>query len=109
MGSRGRGAESQGGSHVPQTRGSSPLVGRDAETAALQERVGRLREQQQGVERIVFGRRFLELEQRAQNLCCIGDRGRILGKGGRTIGALRGFLEGVAARIDREVVVEIVD
>ncbi|MBU0596526.1 KH domain-containing protein [Candidatus Bipolaricaulota bacterium] len=37
------------------------------------------------------------------------DRGRILGKGGRTIGALRGFLEGVAARIDREVVVEIVD
>jgi len=37
------------------------------------------------------------------------DRGRILGKGGRTIGALRAFLEGVAARIDREVVVEIVD
>ena len=37
------------------------------------------------------------------------DRGRILGKGGRTIGALRIFLEGVAARLDREVVVEIVD
>lgn len=37
------------------------------------------------------------------------DRGRILGKGGRTIGALRTFLEGVAARLDREVVVEIVD
>jgi len=37
------------------------------------------------------------------------DRGRILGKGGRTIGALRTFLEGVAARADREVVVEIVD
>ncbi|MFC2078240.1 KH domain-containing protein [Candidatus Bipolaricaulota bacterium] len=37
------------------------------------------------------------------------DRGRILGKGGRTIGALRTFLEGVAARFDREVVVEIVD
>lgn len=37
------------------------------------------------------------------------DRGRILGKGGRTIGALRTFLEGVAARIDREVVVEILD
>ena len=37
------------------------------------------------------------------------DRGRILGKGGRTIGAVRSFLEGVAARFDREVVVEIVD
>jgi predicted RNA-binding protein YlqC (UPF0109 family) len=37
------------------------------------------------------------------------DRGRILGKSGRTIGALRTFLEGVAARIDREVVVEILD
>jgi uncharacterized protein YceH (UPF0502 family) len=37
------------------------------------------------------------------------DRGRVLGKGGRTIGALRTFLEGVAARLDREVVVEIVD
>lgn len=37
------------------------------------------------------------------------DRGRILGKGGRTIGAVRAFLEGVAARFDREVVVEIVD
>jgi predicted RNA-binding protein YlqC (UPF0109 family) len=37
------------------------------------------------------------------------DRGRILGKGGRTIGAVRTFLEGVAARFDREVVVEIVD
>ena len=37
------------------------------------------------------------------------DRGRILGKGGRTIGALRTFLEGVAARLDREVVIEIVD
>jgi len=37
------------------------------------------------------------------------DRGRILGKGGRTIGALRTLLEGVAARFDREVVVEILD
>jgi len=37
------------------------------------------------------------------------DRGRILGKGGRTIGALRTFLDGVANRLDREVVVEIVD
>ena len=37
------------------------------------------------------------------------DRGRILGKGGRTIGALRTFLEGVATRFDRDVVVEIVD
>lgn len=37
------------------------------------------------------------------------DRGRILGKGGRTISALRTFLEGVAARLDREVVLEIVD
>jgi len=37
------------------------------------------------------------------------DRGRILGKSGRTIGALRTFLEGVAARLDREVVVEILD
>ena len=37
------------------------------------------------------------------------DRGRILGKGGRTIGALRMFLEGVASRLDREVVVEILD
>ncbi|HEX32369.1 MAG TPA: KH domain-containing protein [Candidatus Acetothermia bacterium] len=37
------------------------------------------------------------------------DRGRVLGRGGRTIGALRTFLEGVAARLDREVVVEIVD
>ena len=37
------------------------------------------------------------------------DRGRILGKSGRTIGALRTFLEGIAARSDREVVVEILD
>jgi len=37
------------------------------------------------------------------------DRGRLLGKGGRTIGALRTFLEGVAARLDREVVVELAD
>jgi len=37
------------------------------------------------------------------------DRGRVLGHGGRTIGALRTFLEGVATNIDREVVVEIVD
>ena len=37
------------------------------------------------------------------------DRGRVLGKSGRTIGALRTFLEGVAARLDREVVVEILD
>jgi predicted RNA-binding protein YlqC (UPF0109 family) len=37
------------------------------------------------------------------------DRGRVLGKGGRTISALRTFLEGVAARIDREVVLEILD
>jgi len=37
------------------------------------------------------------------------DRGRVLGRGGRTIGALRTFLDGVAARLDREVVVEIVD
>ncbi len=37
------------------------------------------------------------------------DRGRGLGKGGRTIGALRVFLDGVAARLDREVVVEIID
>jgi len=37
------------------------------------------------------------------------DRGRVLGRSGRTIGALRTFLEGVAARLDREVVVEIVD
>jgi len=37
------------------------------------------------------------------------DRGRILGKGGRTVSALRTFLEGVATGIDREVVVEIID
>jgi len=37
------------------------------------------------------------------------DRGRVLGKGGRTIGALRTFLEAVASNIDREVVVEIID
>ena len=36
-------------------------------------------------------------------------RGRVLGKGGRTIGALRTFLETVAERLDREVVVEIID
>lgn len=37
------------------------------------------------------------------------DRGRILGKKGRTVGALRTFLEGVATRLDREVVVELID
>jgi hypothetical protein len=37
------------------------------------------------------------------------DRGRILGRGGRTIAALRAFLEGIAGQLDREVVVEIVD
>jgi len=38
-----------------------------------------------------------------------GDRGRLLGKGGRTIAALRTFLEAAAARVDREVVVEIIE
>jgi len=37
------------------------------------------------------------------------DRGRVLGKGGRTIGALRAFLEAVAEGLGREVVVEIID
>jgi predicted RNA-binding protein YlqC (UPF0109 family) len=37
------------------------------------------------------------------------DRGRLLGKGGRTIAALRTFLEAAAMRIDREVVVEIIE
>lgn len=37
------------------------------------------------------------------------DRGRVLGRGGRTIAALRAFLEGVATHLDREIVVEIVD
>jgi predicted RNA-binding protein YlqC (UPF0109 family) len=37
------------------------------------------------------------------------DRGRVLGRGGRTIAALRAFLEGIAGQLDREVVVEIVD
>lgn len=37
------------------------------------------------------------------------DRGRVLGRGGRTIDALRAFLEAAAARVDREVVVEIID
>ena len=35
------------------------------------------------------------------------DRGRCLWKGGRTIAGLRTFLEAAAARIDREVVLEI--
>ncbi len=37
------------------------------------------------------------------------DRGRLLGKGGRTIAALRTFLEAAATRADREVVVEIIE
>jgi predicted RNA-binding protein YlqC (UPF0109 family) len=37
------------------------------------------------------------------------DRGRLLGKGGRTIGALRTFLEAAALRVGREVVVEIIE
>jgi len=37
------------------------------------------------------------------------DRGRILGRGGRTIGALRTALDAAASYIDREVVVEIMD
>jgi predicted RNA-binding protein YlqC (UPF0109 family) len=37
------------------------------------------------------------------------DRGRVLGKRGRTITSLRTFLEGVAARLDREVVIELMD
>ncbi len=37
------------------------------------------------------------------------DRGRLLGKGGRTIDALRAFLEAAAVRVDREVVVEIIE
>jgi len=35
------------------------------------------------------------------------DRGRLLGKKGRTIGAIRTLLEGVAVPLDREVVVEL--
>ena len=37
------------------------------------------------------------------------DRGRLLGKSGRTIDALRAILDAAAARIDREVVVEIIE
>ncbi len=37
------------------------------------------------------------------------DRGRLLGKAGRTVSALRTLLEGVATGLDREVVVEILD
>jgi hypothetical protein len=37
------------------------------------------------------------------------DRGRLLGKGGRTIDAVRTFLEAAAVRVDREVVVEIIE
>jgi hypothetical protein len=37
------------------------------------------------------------------------DRGRLLGKGGRTIDALRTFLEAAAVRVDRDVVVEIIE
>jgi len=37
------------------------------------------------------------------------DRGRVLGKGGRTIAALRTFLETVAEGMGREVVVEMID
>lgn len=37
------------------------------------------------------------------------DRGRLLGKGGRTIASVRTFLEAAAARVDREVVVEIIE
>lgn len=37
------------------------------------------------------------------------DRGRLLGKRGSTISALRIFLAGVSARLGREVVIELVD
>ncbi len=37
------------------------------------------------------------------------DRGRVLGKGGRTISALRSFLEAVSEGLGREVVIEIVE
>lgn len=37
------------------------------------------------------------------------DRGRLLGKRGSTISALRTFLAGVSARLGREVVIELVD
>jgi len=37
------------------------------------------------------------------------DRGRLLGKRGRTIGALRAFLEGAAINMERDVVVEVID
>ncbi|MCK5060519.1 KH domain-containing protein [Candidatus Bipolaricaulota bacterium] len=37
------------------------------------------------------------------------DRGRLLGKRGSTISALRAFLAGVSARLGREVVIELVD
>ena len=37
------------------------------------------------------------------------DRGHLLGRGGRTIAALRTFLDGVAARLDRDVVIELAD
>jgi predicted RNA-binding protein YlqC (UPF0109 family) len=37
------------------------------------------------------------------------DRGRLLGKGGRTIDAIRALLEAAAARVDRDVVVEILE
>ncbi len=37
------------------------------------------------------------------------DRGHLLGRGGRTIAAIRTFLDGVATRLDREVVIELAD
>ena len=54
-------------------------------------------------ERTDRGRRVLELA------VAPSDRGRVIGKGGRTASALRTVLDAVAARRDETVTLEILD
>ena len=53
----------------------------------------------------VSGRREVIIELRCRN----EDMGRIIGKNGKTIGAIRMLVSGVAARHGRKAVLEIVE
>lgn len=51
------------------------------------------------------GRQTIILEAR----CCAEDMGRIIGKNGKTIGAIRVLLSGLAAKQKRKAVLEVVE
>lgn len=54
---------------------------------------------------MIEGKRTVIIELR----CHSGDMGRVIGKSGKTVGAIRTLLAGLAARQGRKAVLEVVE